>query len=635
MRRLLGWLFTLITLLNAEPIIIDAHFEYTKASPFMEYVADINHSLSIETIHEAHWQPMKSSNLGGFNDYPSWTRVSLKNVTPKRQRVLIKNPRADMDEIDVYILRKDEINTIVLGDQYPIANRNVPHRYSVDVLELAPYEEIQIVAKLINPIGSTEGEWEIFTRKYFIDFTMSESLWWGIFIGIYIALFFYSVPILSASNNKILTLYFGGYAVSSIGYQLALNGIFYTWGLHGIVINLCILLLGLAFFLFTLLIMHEFLKLTHHNGILSRLLYFMIFVLFIDILLSLSFYLFQPNFLRYTAILTSYISLLSLPLWLILFSKLFQLSNDKAYRYIFLGYTAIFVAHAYQIMINLGIFPIHPLSIYSVSLGSMLEMYFFSLSISLYIKEIQNKALVNQQLLDFQMRFASIGRVIGNITHQWKMPMIRACSLLTHMEALIHFKNKKTLAEIEELIPQIRSHFIFMQNTIDEFYSLYGKDTKKTHFHLINVINDVWGMLSSKVSACEMKLHIKDLHNTQLYSYEHSFAHIMIILMDNTLNAMKQCNISNPHMSIEILHERDVIQLSFEDNCGGISHDPIESIFDVTTSSKPASEGIGGLGLAIVKLLVTEKFGGTISVANTAHGVRFVLSIPKELSTCY
>ena len=229
MRRLLGWLFTLITLLNAEPIIIDAHFEYTKASPFMEYVADINHTLSIETIHEAHWQPMNSSNLGGFNDYPSWTRVSLKNVTPKRQRVLIKNPRADMDEIVVFILRKDEINTIVLGDQYPIAKRNVPHRYSVDVIELAPNEEIQIVTKLINSIGSTEGEWEIFTRKYFIDFTMSESLWWGIFIGIYIALFFYSVPILSASNNKILTLYFGGYAVSSIGYQLDLM-VFFTHG---------------------------------------------------------------------------------------------------------------------------------------------------------------------------------------------------------------------------------------------------------------------------------------------------------------------------------------------------------------------------------------------------------------------
>lgn len=629
MKFLLGWLLTLFTTLNAQSIIIDENFEYIKASPFMEYFADVNHSLTIETIHQAQWQPMLLPNLGGFNPYPTWTRVSLKNLTDERQRVLIKNPRAGMDEINVYIIRENEKTNILLGDKYSVKNRTVPHRYSVDVIELLPNEDIQIITKLTNTIGSTEGEWEIFTRKYFIDFTMSESLWWGIFIGIYLALFFYSAPILIASKNKILSFYFVGYIISSIVYQLALNGILYTWGLYGDTINLITMLCAIAFFLFTMLVILEFFKLTHHNGFLSRLLHFMVAILLADMLLCLGFYFLEPSLLRIFSIITSYIGIFTLPLWIVLFSKLFTDSHNKAYRYIFLGYTAIFLAHAYQIMINFGIFPIHYLSIYSVSLGSMLEMYFFALSISLYIKHIQDKALANQQLLDFQMRFASIGRVIGNITHQWKMPMIRACSLLTHMEALIHFKNKKTLSEIEQLIPQIRSHFIFMQNTIDEFYSLYNKDTQKTNFHLITVINDVWGMLSSKISACEMKLHVKDLQNTQLFSYEYSFAHIMIILIDNALDAMKTRNIPHPQMLIEISHENDVICVSIEDNCGGIKQEPIESIFDIATTSKSSSENIGGLGLSIVKLLVTEKFGGSIQVSNTHEGARFCLFLPK------
>lgn len=629
MKFLLGWLLTLFTTLNAQTIIIDENFEYIKASPFMEYFADVNHSLTIETIHQAQWQPMLSSNLGGFNSYPSWTRISLKNQTLKRQRVLIKNPRAGMDEIDVYIVRASGTTNILLGDNYSVKNRTIPHRYSVEVIELLPNEDIQIIAKLTNTIGSTEGEWEIFTRKYFIDFTMSESLWWGIFIGIYLALFFYSIPILKASKNNLLSFYFSGYIISSIGYQLALNGIFYTWGIYGSIINLITLLCGIFFFLFTMLVIFEFFKVTHHNGFLLRLLYFMIVILFLNLFLCLGFYLFQPSLLRISSILASYIGIFTLPLWIILFSKLFTYAHDKAYRYIFLGFTAIFIALIYQILIYIGILPIHHLSIYSVSLGSMLEMYFFALSISLYIKHIQDKALANQQLLDFQMRFASIGRVIGNITHQWKMPMIRACSLLTHMEALIHFKNKKTLSEVEQLIPQIRSHFIFMQNTIDEFYSLYNKDTQKTHFHLITVINDVWGMLSSKISACEMKLHVKDLQNTQLFSYEYSFAHIMIILIDNALDAMKTRNIPHPQMLIEISHENDVICVSIEDNCGGIKQEPIESIFDIATTSKSSSENIGGLGLSIVKLLVTEKFGGSIQVSNTHEGARFCLFLPK------
>jgi len=630
MRFLLSLALILLTSLQAQPIIIDDTFEYTKASPFMDYAIDVNCSFSIHTHEQIPWQPMLSSNLGGFNSYPSWTRVTLKNITPKRQRFLIKNPRAGMDEIDVYIVRKHSTFNVLLGDMHSIENRTVPHRYSVDVLELLPNEEIQLISKLTNTIGSTEGEWEIFTRKYFIDFTMNESLWWGIFIGIYLALFIYSIPILMASKDRILSFYFTGYIISSIGYQLALNGILYTWGLHGMSINLIAILLGISFFLFTILFILEFFKLTHHNGFLSRLLHFMVAVLLIDMLLSIAFYLFQPTLLSMSALVTSYISLFALPVWLALLVNAFKASSDKMYRYIFLGYTAIFIAHTYQILINFGIFPIHHLSIYSVSLGSMLEMYFFALSISLYIKHIQNKALVNQQLLDFQMRFASIGRVIGNITHQWKMPMIRACSLLTHIEALIHFKNKKTLHEIEQLIPQIRSHFLFMQNTIDEFYSLYSKDTKKTTFHLINVINDVWGMLSTKVSACEMKLHVKDLQNTQLFSYEYSFAHIVIILIDNAMDAMKTRTIPAPHMVIDISHHHEMIEICFEDNCGGIKQEPIESIFDVTTTSKPlASDDVGGLGLAIVKLLVTEKFEGTINVTNTEEGARFVLRIPR------
>ena len=252
------------------------------------------------------------------------------------------------------------------------------------------------------------------------------------------------------------------------------------------------------------------------------------------------------------------------------------------------------------------------------------------MGISSYISQIQHEKIKNEQLLDFQMRFASIGRVIGNISHQWKMPMVRAGSLLTHIEALIHFKNNKTLSEIEKIIPQIRAHFVFMQNTIDEFYSLYSKNTNKAEFKLLHVINDVWGMLSTKVSACEMKLHIKDLQDTQLYSFEYSFSHIVIILIDNALDAMKNRDISNPHMMIDISHHNGMIQIIFEDNCGGIEQKPIESIFDTEISSKHSSKVTGGLGLSIVKLLVNEKFGGTITASNTREGAKFILHLPMD-----
>ena len=398
-------------------------------------------------------------------------------------------------------------------------------------------------------------------------------------------------------------------------------------GVYGYCVNIITLMFGILFLLFTCLVILEFFKLTHHNGLLSRALRLVVIISAIEFLIAFICF-FEPQLIRTFGLIVVYTGICALSIWILLLFNFYKFSADKIYQYIFLAYTCIFFAHTYQIMILLGIFQIHSLSIYSVSVGSMLEMLFLAKGISLYIQQMQEEAKINQQLLDFQMRFASIGRVIGNISHQWKMPMIRAGSLLTHIEALIHFKNEKALSEIEQTIPQIRSHFIFMQNTIDEFYSLYSKNTNKSQFKLLNVINDVWGMLSTKVSSCEMKLFIKDLQDTQMESFEYSFSHIVIILIDNSLDAMKARHIRNPYMNIDISHDNGIVQIIFEDNCGGIEQEPIESIFDGITSSKSSAISTGGLGLSIVKLLVNEKFAGTISVNNTRDGARFVLHLP-------
>lgn len=630
MKFLFSFLLLASMSLHAQTILISDNFEYSKASPSMEYVADINDSLNIEHIDEAKWEPMTSSNLGGFNDYSSWTKCSLKNDTNVYKNIIIKNPRAGMDEIDVYIVHRNMMNHATLGDKYPITQRSTPHRYSVERILLAPQEEIQIISKLTNKVGSTEAEWEIFERNNFLEFTVFESIWWGIFMGIYLALFFYAIPILIASKDKILALFFSFYAISSIGFQLSINGILYSLGLYGNIINITTLLFGILFLTFTVLIVLRFLTISRRSSHLSKILYAVLILLIFEILLAVVCF-FLPQLVRSFGILIIITAIIVILVWALMLKNLLKDTQDKTFRYLFIGYSVILSAYSYQISISLGLFPLTSLAIYSVSFGSILEMYFFALGISEYIKHMQNEKMKNQQLLDFQMRFASIGRVIGNISHQWKMPMVRAGALLTHIEALIHFKNSKTLSEIETIIPQIRSHFIFMQNTIDEFYSLYHKNTHKVEFKLLNVINDVWGMLSSKISASDMKLYVKDLQDTKLYSFEYSFTHIAIILIDNAIDAAKRRNIQNPTIVIDISHHNEMITLIFEDNCGGIIQTPIESIFEIDISSKyTEKETPGGLGLSIVKLLINEKFGGTISASNTYEGARFVLHLPMK-----
>lgn len=630
MRLFLGCLFTLFSYVNAQtiPIALEDDFSYIKASPFMEYVADENHSLSIDTIDTAQWKPMHSSNLGGLNEYPSWTKCTIKNTSENTKALMIKNPRANMDEIDLYILRDNEITIRKLGDKYPIDAKNIPHRYSVELLELAPQEEIQIISKLVNMHDSTEGEWEIFSRKSFIEFTMMESLWWGVFIGVYIALFFYVTPILIATKDKILSLFFSFYIISSIGYQFSVNGVLHSLGIYGHTINVLTLFFNVLFSIFTVLVILRFLRITHHKGVLWTTLHLILALLCVEILLAL-FSFFEPLLLRSLSFMTFFLGLISFSIWFLLLRYLLRKSKDKVFLYIFIGYSAIFIAHFYQTLISIGLLEMHPLSVYSVSVASLFEMYFFALAISQYIKKIKQEKIKKEQLLDFQMRFASIGRLIGNISHQWKTPIIRAGALLTHIEALLHLKkDTDTLEEIESLIPEIRSHFSFMQNTIDEFYTLYSKNRHKVSFQLKSAIYDVWQMLSTKVKDAQVVLHVHDPHAISLYSYESSFYHILIILLDNALDTIRERAIENPHIIITISKENKMVFISVEDNCGGILQKPIESIFDIEVSSKQGDNSAGGLGLSIVKHLVTEKFHGMISVTNTQKGAKFDMRIP-------
>lgn len=630
MRLFLSCLFMLCSHLDAQNIAIalDDDFRYIKASPFMEYVADENSSLSIETIHTAQWKPMLSSNLGGLNDYPSWTKCTIKNTSDNAQVLMIKNPRASMDEIDLYILRHSMTTLRKLGDKHPIDAKNIPHRYSVEFLELAPHEEVHLISKLFNAHDSTEGEWEIFSRKSFIEFTMMESLWWGIFIGIYIALFFYATPILLATKDKTLSLFFSFYIISSIGYQFSVNGILHSLGIYGHAINVLTLFFNVLFSIFTVLVILRFLRITHHKGILWSTLHFVLGLLCVEVVVAfISF--FEPSLLRSLSFMTLFLGLISFIIWFFLLKYLLRRSKDRVFLYIFIGYTAVFIAHLYQTLITLGMLQMHPLSTYSVSVASLFEMYFFALGISQYIKKIKQEKIKKEQLLDFQMRFASIGRLIGNISHQWKTPIIRAGALLTHIEALLHLKkDTSTLEQIETLVPEIRSHFSFMQNTIDEFYTLYSKNKHKVSFQLKNAIDDVWQMLSTKVQDAHVTLHVNDPHAISLYSYESSFYHIMIILLDNALDTIRSRNIKSPSITIEITKAHKRVFISVEDNCGGILQKPIESIFDVEVSSKQGDNSAGGLGLSIVKHLVNEKFHGTISVTNTQKGAKFDIDIP-------
>jgi two-component system, sensor histidine kinase LadS len=632
MKAFLLWLAVVIHAL-AGTLLVTSEFEYAKASPYMEYIADKNNTLSFETIHDVAWTPLASTNLGGNNIHYTWTRFTLHNTSTEPKLLILKNPRAGMDEIDVYIIRESGYEHVMLGDNRDLHVRKIPHRYSVFPLRLDQGEQVEITSRLINRIGATDAEWDIYSDTSFTLFSLKESLWWGLFIGFTLSLFFYSVPILIGAKDFKLTLFFSLYVVSSLLYQLSVNGTLYSFGFSAAYINHMTLFFGILFGLFTVLVMLRFLHIIHYQkGRLFHAMYLLIVLFSIEIVcLGLSF--FDSAYLRYTAILGVYVGIFGYLLWFALISEFLHLSKDKVFVYLFLGYTAVFGAYIFLALVSAGFIENNIIAIYGVSIGSLIEMYCFSLGISEYIRQIERTKANQNKVIEIQMRFASIGRIIGNIAHQWKVPLVHAGTLLAETEAIIHLKQETLRDKLEErIIPQLRNNLTFMQGTIDEFYELYKGTTQKLIFKPYALVCNVWNMLSAKAIASHVKLEMHIPKELEIESYEHHFAHIVMVLFDNAIDIAKARKCSQAVIICTIKKDDAILKLYVEDNCGGISQEPIESILELDVSSKNNMHEQRGMGLFVLKTLLEIKFLGTLHVSNTENGARFEITIPISSS---
>jgi two-component system, sensor histidine kinase LadS len=623
--------FTLIVFYQAlgSTLHINNSFTYDKASIYSQYLLDPEHQYSLKNINTGKWLPMRTTNLGSLNAYPAYTRFSIKNDSPYSQKLIMKNLRAGMDEADVYIIRAQRTDSYFLGDQRELKMRDHPHRYSIALFELAPLEEVTILTRLINRIGSTEGEWNIYSEKEFELFSMKESMWWGCFTGVMIGLIIYAIPTFLMIKDIYLAAYFTLYVFSSLLYQYGLNGILYVSGIKTELINPLVIFFGTMLGIFTGLLLIRFFVIQKYRGrAFWASIGFTVMLLIELFVVILGFW--SESMLHKAAFLSTYISLFGFLLWFALLSEILKLAKERFFVYLFISYSIISLAYIYQALVTAGIVQINILSTYSVSAASIVETIFFVVAFAKYLRKLEMEKQQQKRLIDYQIRFASIGKVITNISHQWKVPLVRAGTLLMHAETLIATKQPDIISKMKPIIDQLRDNFKFMQKTVDEFYTLYSKQSIEAPFDPFIIIHDIWGMLSLKAVAANTSIEIlPPPESIRMNGFEHYFSHIIMILIDNSIDAALERKVKQSHIRITMELHHKKINFIVEDDCGGISQSPIESIFEMDISSKQEEDStLHGVGLSMAKTIITEKFTGTISVTNTKNGARFILSFP-------
>ena len=244
------------------------------------------------------------------------------------------------------------------------------------------------------------------------------------------------------------------------------------------------------------------------------------------------------------------------------------------------------------------------------------------------IKEEVEKNKNKDKLIFQQNKMAALGEMLGNISHQWRQPLMEINSIFLPIEAKLSMDIAIEKDELIQSINKLNEITKYMSDTIDDFRDFFATDKEKIEFKLLDQINSTINIISGVLKSDNIKLDIIIQKNPILIGYKNEYSQVLINIISNARDILVQRKIQNPYIKISIYEENNNIITTIEDNAGGIIVDPIEKIFEPFSTYEKRNGT--GLGLFMSKLIIENNMNGKLEANNTKDGAIFKIIISKN-----
>ncbi len=233
------------------------------------------------------------------------------------------------------------------------------------------------------------------------------------------------------------------------------------------------------------------------------------------------------------------------------------------------------------------------------------------------LREIRKK----ESILIHHNRLAQLGEMLALIAHQWRQPLSAISATATGMQVKIEL-GEWNESYILESLGNIEKYVLHLSHTIDDFTDFF-KPSKRAEQTTIRALIDralfISGALLNK-EGVEVIVKVED--ETSFRTYANEIVQVLMNLIKNSTNILKERHISNPQIFIKGYRQGENAVIEFSDNGGGIDESIVDKIFDPYFSTKADSKSMG-LGLYMSKFIVEESCGGKLTVENGSTGATF------------
>ncbi|WP_324171898.1 HAMP domain-containing sensor histidine kinase [Sulfurimonas sp.] len=245
-----------------------------------------------------------------------------------------------------------------------------------------------------------------------------------------------------------------------------------------------------------------------------------------------------------------------------------------------------------------------PLLMAPVTIGIIIE-----LSVHLkYFKDELNKEIEKNKKKDAilfeQARFALMGEMLANISHQWKQPL-NTISLSVANAKLSSGNN------LEKNFDIIESNVNYLASTIDDFMSFFNKKTYTQIRDLKDILKEVKSIINIEIIKNDITLDIEvDCVNNKI-ELSSSISQVLLNLLNNAKDAFDK-DMQDKRIILKFTVKQESLEIICCDSAGGINPEIKNKIFDPYFTTKHKSQGTG-IGLYMSKQIVQKIFGGNIN----------------------
>lgn len=265
---------------------------------------------------------------------------------------------------------------------------------------------------------------------------------------------------------------------------------------------------------------------------------------------------------------------------------------------------------------------------------------------SKYLKETDNlfqsnnddlKSTIESNMITLAQyhKLATIGTMIGFITHQWKQPLNAIGLIAQNTEDILEDEDFDK-EELAEMMQSIMNHVMFMSETMENFKNFFKPEDVSVPFKVSQAIKSIMALLIPVLKKSNIEV-IYDMpaqcENLKVFGFTNNLKQVIMNIVVNGKDSILQRKENEPELRGQIgikveNHNNEHIIITITDNGTGLSEEALRKIFEMHYTTK-GSQGTG-IGMYMAQMII-EKMNGILYVKNREDGekgAQIVLSLP-------